>query len=124
MKTVVIADEEANMRACLAYLMKRAGFAVREAFDGDGALAAVRNGELPDLILLAVDLDGRDGYEVCQTLRNDPQTNAIRILMVSSKALAVEKEKGMALGADAYVTKPFSNRKLVDQAIRLAERRI
>jgi DNA-binding response OmpR family regulator len=91
------------------------------ARDGDAALAAVRE-QPPDLILLDVMTPGKDGYEICQTIRANPAWNRTRIVMLTAKIREVEREKGLALGADEYVTKPFSTRELVDIVRRLLGR--
>ncbi len=64
--------------------------------------------EPPDLVILDVMVGGRDGYEICETIKQDPARAAIKVLMLSAKSRPIEIEKGMALGADAYLTKPFS----------------
>jgi DNA-binding response OmpR family regulator len=71
-------------------------------------------GDPPDLILLDVMIPKRDGYDVCQTIRANPAWSAVKIIMVSAKGRDIEVEKGLALGADAYVTKPFSTRELAE----------
>lgn len=117
-KSVLVVDDEPNIVLSLEFLLKQAGFDVRVARDGDAALAAVQ--ELPpDLILLDVMTPGRDGYEVCQTIRANPAWKNIRIIMLTAKSREVEQEKGLALGADDYVTKPFSTRDLVEKVKHL-----
>jgi DNA-binding response OmpR family regulator len=98
--------------------MKQAGYDVRVARDGNTALEAVAE-HPPDLILLDVMMRGRDGYEICQTIRANPAWKDIKIVMLTAKSREVEREKGLALGADDYVTKPFSTRELVDRVKRL-----
>jgi len=118
MKSILVVDDEPNIVLSLEFLLKQAGFAVRVARDGDAALKAVQ--ELaPDLILLDVMTPGRDGYEVCQTIRANPAWKNIRIIMLTAKSREVEQEKGLALGADDYVTKPFSTRDLVEKVKQL-----
>ena len=109
---ILIADDEANIVTSLEYLLKRSGFEVRVARDGDQALAAVAE-FLPDLVLLDVMMPLRNGYEVAQKLRENPRWEKIKIVMLTAKGRETEVSKGMALGADEYVTKPFSTRDLV-----------
>jgi DNA-binding response OmpR family regulator len=118
MKSVLVVDDEPNIVLSLEFLMKQAGYDVRVARDGDAALVALHE-RVPDLILLDVMTPGRDGYEVCQTIRSNPAWNSTRIVMLTAKIREVEREKGLALGADEYVTKPFSTRALVDTVRRL-----
>ena len=93
--------------------MKQQGYETRVARDGDEALAEVESFR-PDLVLLDVMLPRRNGFEVCQKLRADGWTD-LRIVMLTAKGRDIEIEKGLALGADAYVTKPFSTRELVER---------
>jgi len=118
MKHVLIADDEANIVVSLEFLMKREGYRVSVARDGDAALAAVR--ELrPDLVLLDVMMPGRSGFEVCQAVRADESLAGVRILMLSAKGRDTDLAKGGALGADAYMTKPFATRELAERVREL-----
>jgi len=111
-KRILIADDEPNIVLSLEFLMKQRGYDVRVVSDGAAALAAVREFR-PDLVLLDVMMPTVSGYDVCQKLREDPDVQNVRIIMLSAKGRDVEVSKGMAVGADAYVTKPFSTRELV-----------
>lgn len=113
-KTVLIVDDEPNIVISLEFLIKQAGFGVRIAKDGEEALAAVAE-SLPDLILLDVSIPKRDGFDVCQTIRKNPAWANVPIIMLTAKGRDIEREKGMALGADLYLTKPFSTRELTDK---------
>ena len=113
-KHVLIADDEANIVISLEFLMKREGHRVTIARDGDTALEAIRR-ERPDLVLLDVMMPGRSGFEVCQAVRADEALAAVKILMLSAKGRDTDLAKGSALGADAYMTKPFSTRELADK---------
>jgi len=117
-KHVLIADDEPNIVVSLEYLMKREGHRVSIARDGDAALAMIRS-ERPDLVLLDVMMPGRSGFEVCQTVRADESLAGVRILMLSAKGRDTDLAKGSALGADAYMTKPFSTRELADKVREL-----
>jgi len=113
-KSVLIADDEANISLAIQFLMKRAGYEVRVAADGEEALESVRQSP-PDLIVLDVMMPKRDGYDVCQTIRSDPKLAGIKIVMVSAKGGPIEVEKGKALGADDYLVKPFSTQELANR---------
>jgi DNA-binding response OmpR family regulator len=110
--SVLVVDDEANIVLSLEFLMKKAGFDVRVASDGEQALAAVQE-RVPDLILLDVMMPKRDGYDVCQTIRANPAWKDVRIIMLTAKGREIEREKGIALGADDYITKPFSTREVM-----------
>ena len=117
---VLIVDDEPNIVLSLEFLMKQQGYETRVARDGDEAIAEVE-GFRPDLVLLDVMLPRRDGFEVCQRLRADGWSE-LKILMLTAKGRDVEIEKGLALGADGYVTKPFSTAELVARVADLLER--
>jgi DNA-binding response OmpR family regulator len=108
---VLIVDDEPNIVLSLEFLMKQQGYETSVARDGDEALAEVERFR-PDLVLLDVMLPRRDGFEVCERLRADGWSQ-LKILMLTAKGRDVEIEKGLALGADGYVTKPFSTAELV-----------
>ena len=112
--SVLIVDDEPNIVLSLEFLMRQDGHDVRVARDGDAALAAVAE-RVPDLVLLDVMMPGRDGYEVCQAIRANPACARTRIVMLTARSREVEREKGLAMGADDYVTKPFSTRALVER---------
>ena len=113
-RSVLVVDDEPNIVVSLEFLMEQAGFEVRVAADGEAALKALEE-KTPDLVLLDVMMPKRDGYDLCQMIRANPDWKDVRIIMLTAKGRDVEKEKGMALGADEYVTKPFSTRELVER---------
>ncbi len=113
-KTVLIADDEPNIVVSLEFLLKREGYRVLIARDGEQALRMVRE-ENPDLMLLDVMMPLLSGHEVCEAVRADPALAATRILMLTAKGRPTDVAKGEALGADAYVTKPFSTRELAER---------
>jgi DNA-binding response OmpR family regulator len=117
-KHVLIADDETNIVISLEFLMQREGHRVSVARDGDAALEAIRR-ERPDLVLLDVMMPGKSGFEVCQAVRADESLAAVKILMLSAKGRDTDLAKGSALGADAYMTKPFSTRELADKVREL-----
>ena len=114
MARILIADDEPNIVVSLEFLMRRQGYDVRVATNGEGVLAAVSE-FAPDLILLDVMMPRMSGYDVCQKVRENPAWQGIRIVMLSAKGRDIEVSKGMAVGADAYVTKPFATADLVAQ---------
>ncbi len=111
-KKILIADDEPNIVVSLEFLLKQKGHVVRVAGNGEDALEAVRS-FAPDLVLLDVMMPRLSGYDVCQKVRANPEWNGIRIVMLSAKGRELEVSKGMAVGADAYVTKPFSTKELI-----------
>ncbi len=117
-KKILIVDDEPNIVMSLEFLMKKAGFEVAVAVDGEEALAQVGRVN-PDLVLLDVMMPKKSGYEVCEALRADPARAGMKIVMLTAKGRETEVAKGMALGADAYVTKPFSTKDLVTQVTEL-----
>ena len=113
-KKILIADDEQNIVISLEFLMKREGFEVLIANDGEEAVRRIRS-DPPDLVLLDVMMPKKCGFEVCQEIKADPALAAVRILMLTAKGRDTEVAKGLALGADAYMTKPFSTKELVEK---------
>jgi len=111
---ILIADDEQNIVISLEFLMKREGFEVSIAQDGAEAIEKIRS-EMPDLVLLDVMMPKKSGFEVCQEVKSDPALQSVRILMLTAKGRDTEVAKGLALGADGYMTKPFSTRELVER---------
>ena len=111
-KRVLIVDDEPNIVTSLECLMRKSGYQVEVARNGEQALALVESFQ-PDLVLLDVMMPQRSGYEVCQRMRERADWGHIKIVMLSAKGREAEVSKGISLGADAYVTKPFSNRELI-----------
>lgn len=118
MHRILIVDDEPNIVLALELLMKKEGFEVHTVDDGEKAFHAVRE-FLPDLVLLDIMMPKMDGYEVCQRIRSDASMKSVRIVMLTAKGREVEKEKGLALGADSYITKPFSTREVVSKVKEL-----
>ena len=116
-QTILVADDEPSILLSLQFLLQKAGYQVRTASDGEEALKAVE-AAAPDLILLDAMMPKRDGYDVCQSLRADPAYRDIPIIMLTAKSRDIERQKGLALGATDYVTKPFSTRELVETVRR------
>ena len=113
-KTVLIADDEPNIVISLEFLLQQDGYQVQVAHDGQEALEAIRR-QAPDLVLLDVMLPRLSGFDVCQKIRENPAWQHLRIVMLTAKGREVEIGKGLALGADAYITKPFSTQELLAQ---------
>ena len=109
---ILIVDDEPNIVLSLEFLMEQAGFEVAVAGDGEAALAQLAACR-PDLVLLDIMLPRLNGYEVCQRIRANPDWSRIKVVMLSAKGRELEVSKGLALGANAYVTKPFSTRELM-----------
>jgi two-component system, OmpR family, alkaline phosphatase synthesis response regulator PhoP len=120
--SILVVDDEPNIVLSVEFLLKQAGFRVRTVSNGEAALAAIAQ-EPPDLVLLDVMIPGRDGYAVCQEIRNNPAWRDMRIIMLTAKGGDIQREKGLSLGADEYVTKPFSTRELVERVRRMLDRR-
>jgi len=117
-KRILIADDEPNIVISLEFLLRRAGFEVSVARTGEDALAQAAQVR-PDLILLDVMLPLKSGFDVCRMLRGDHALGQVRIVMLTARGRESEVAKGLALGADAYMTKPFATRELLDCVQRL-----
>lgn len=113
-RTVLIVDDEPSIVLSLEFLMEQAGYEVAVARDGEAALDTIRTLR-PDLVLLDVMLPHRSGFEICQTVREDPDLTETKIVLLTAKGRDVDVEKGLGLGADDYVTKPFATRDLVSK---------
>jgi DNA-binding response OmpR family regulator len=116
---ILIADDEPNILISLEYLMKREGYDVHVARDGQEALDVLRR-ERPRLVLLDVMMPKKTGFEVCQELRADESLKDTVVLMLTAKGRDADVAKGLALGASAYMTKPFSTKELVQKVRELA----
>jgi DNA-binding response OmpR family regulator len=119
-KKVLIVDDEANIVISLEFLMEQAGYELQIAHNGEEALEQVAAFE-PDLILLDVMMPYINGFDVCRRVRENPDWQNIKIIMLTAKGREVEMAKGLALGADAYVTKPFSTKELLTQVRHILE---
>jgi DNA-binding response OmpR family regulator len=111
-KRVLIVDDEPTIVILLEFLLKREGLEVLVARDGEAGLAEIR-GARPDLVILDVMMPKLDGFAVLAAVRADPDIQSTRILMLTAKGRETDQNKGLELGADAYVTKPFSTHELV-----------
>ena len=115
---VLIVDDDPLTRLMASEALRESGYTSVEAEDGLRALALF-DSERPDLVLLDVMMPRKNGYEVCQAVRSNPEWKGIPIIMLTAKGREVEREKGMALGADDYITKPFSTQEVVDRVREL-----
>ena len=113
-RKVLIADDEPNIVTSLEYLMTKGGYQVEVARNGEEALAMVESFR-PDLVLLDVMMPLRSGYDVCRQIRRRTELRAIKVVMLSAKGGQADVQKGLEAGADLYITKPFSNRELLDK---------
>jgi len=111
-KEILIVDDEPSIVIPIQFLMQQQGYNVIVAENGHDALDMIYQYK-PDLVLLDIMLPGIDGYEVCEIVRLNPELRDVRIIFLTAKGREVEIAKGLALGADAYITKPFSNAGLV-----------
>jgi DNA-binding response OmpR family regulator len=111
-------DDEPSIVVPIQFLMEQQGYSVLVAGNGEDALDVIYKYKL-DLILLDIMLPRIDGYEVCEIVRLDPRYRDIKIIFLTAKGREVEIAKGLALGADAYITKPFSNTELVSKVKEL-----
>lgn len=115
---ILIADDEPNILISLEYLMKREGYEVHLARDGQEAMDLLR-AHRPRLLLLDVMMPKKTGFEVCQELRADEALKDTLVLMLTAKGRETDVVKGLALGANAYMTKPFSTRELVQKVAEM-----
>jgi DNA-binding response OmpR family regulator len=111
---ILIAEDERNLVEALSFLMQRAGYEVRVAHDGPTAVAMAREVH-PDLVLLDIMLPGCDGFEVAAAIKREAAGNPPHILMLTAKGHERDRRKALALGVDDYVTKPFSNRDVIER---------
>ena len=110
-KKILIVDADPNIVISLEFLMQKDGYDVALAADGEEAIQKVQSFH-PDLVLMDAVMPKKTGYELCESLRSDPAFGSTRILMLSAKSRDSDVAKGLALGADMYMTKPFSSKEL------------
>ncbi|MGZ5130831.1 MAG: response regulator transcription factor [Caldimonas sp.] len=120
-RKILIADDEPNIVISLEYLMKREGYAVSVARDGEETVQTILR-DRPDLVLLDAMMPKKSGFEVCQEVRANDVVKDTLILMLTAKGRDTDIAKGLGLGADAYMTKPFSTKDLVRKVRELLER--
>ncbi|MEW6001928.1 MAG: response regulator transcription factor [Nitrospirota bacterium] len=111
-KHILVVDDEADLVELVSYNLRKEGFNVDSAPDGEAALSKIKKDKY-DLVILDLMLPGIQGIELCRILRNDPKTEVLPIIMLTAKGEEVDRILGLEIGADDYVTKPFSTRELV-----------
>ena len=121
-KNILIVDDEPSIIVPLQFLMEQNGYNALVAFSGEEAMETVEEHH-PDLILLDIMLPVIDGFEVCQRVRENPDFKDIRIILLTAVGSEANVAKGLALGADAYITKPFSNSEVIGKVRELLESR-
>lgn len=120
MKKILIVDDEPNIVMSLEYTFKKNNFHVFIARDGQEALDILKN-EIPNIIILDVMMPHVDGYATLEEIKKDPKLSHCKVVFLSAKNKPTDIEKGLNLGADAYLTKPFSVKKLVEKIQELLE---
>ena len=115
---ILVADDEPHIVTALEFLLGASGYEVLLARNGDEALALVQSAR-PQLVLLDVMMPARSGYEVCRAIRACPEVARMKVVMLSAKGGQADVAKGLEAGADLYITKPFSNRELLDRIRQL-----
>lgn len=113
-KKVLVVDDEPNILLSLEFILEEEGYDVHVARDGEEALEAAEIVR-PDLVLLDVAMPRRDGYEVCRILRDRPEFTGVKVIMLTAKGQPLERKKGIEVGADLYVTKPFGTTELLEK---------
>ncbi len=117
-KRILVIEDEDNIAVALDYLISREGFQQERMSTGAGAVERIRDTR-PDLVLLDVMLPERSGYEICQSVRMQPDLAGVRILMMTARGSAMERRKGLAMGADGFISKPFELKELRAEVHRL-----
>ncbi|NHM06855.1 response regulator [Flavobacterium sp. CYK-4] len=120
MKKILIVDDEPNILMSLEYTFRKSGYEVFIARDGKEALEILQV-EVPHLIILDIMMPNVDGYATIEFIKNEPQLQFCKVIFLSAKNKESDIEKGMGLGADAYMTKPFSVKKLIEQVQSLLQ---
>lgn len=120
MARIMVIEDEDNIALALDYLLTRDGHDHSRMASGAGALQAIRD-QRPDLVLLDVMLPEVSGYQIVQEMRADPSLASTRVLMMTARGSVVERRKGMALGADGFIAKPFELSELRSEMARLLE---
>lgn len=115
---ILIAEDEPNIVISLEFLLKEAGYEVAIARDGAEAIR-MAGAFRPDLVVLDLMLPSVNGFEVCRWIRSNPETRDAKVLMLTARGRESEMEKGLASGANAYLTKPFATRELMDKVLEL-----
>jgi DNA-binding response OmpR family regulator len=118
---IVVADDEEDILELVALGLERVGYVVHRAADGEQALALIRE-HTPDLAILDVAMPKLDGFELTRRLRNDPETNETKIVLLTARVQEADVDAGLAAGAHDYITKPFSPQELQERVAALLHR--
>lgn len=117
---VLIAEDEPNIVESLRFLLNQAGCDVEAVFDGDAAIQRLQAGPAPDVLILDLMIPKKNGFEIMKWIRAEPDLNKVPILMLTAKGQDQDRRTAEELGVDAFITKPFSNRDVADQVLRLS----
>jgi two-component system alkaline phosphatase synthesis response regulator PhoP len=120
-KRILVVDDEIYIVHILEFSLTMEGYNILTAFDGEEALRVIEQ-ERPDLVVLDIMMPKLDGYEVCRRLRKDERFATLPVILLSAKGRSIDREVGLQAGADDYITKPFSPRKLIEKIRELLER--
>jgi DNA-binding response OmpR family regulator len=120
---ILVVDDEPFILRSLLFILKKEGYQVASATDGEQALAQIAR-EKPDLVFLDVMMPKKDGYEVCRILKSDPALSDIYVILLTAKGQSKDREKGMGVGADEYITRPFSPSMVVEKVRAILASRI
>lgn len=120
-ETILIVEDEENIVVPLNFLLRRQGYEVLVAVSGEEAMDRIAE-KKPDLILLDIMLPGKDGYQICEKIRLKPEWKDVKIIFLTAKGRDVDIAKGMVLGADEYIVKPFSNVEIIEKVQTLLKR--
>jgi DNA-binding response OmpR family regulator len=115
---ILVVDDEPFILRSLTFVLRKEGFEVLEASDGEQALSTIRS-ERPTLVFLDVMMPKKNGYEVCSEVKQDPDLSSTHIIMLTAKGQESDRDKGLALGADEYMTKPFSPLRILERVREL-----
>ena len=115
---VLIAEDEPNIVESLRFMLQREGYVVSVVLDGEAALLRLQS-DPPDLMVLDLMLPRRNGFEVLKHVKGDPALKALPVIVLTAKGQAQDRRLAEEIGVDAFMTKPFSNRELIDQVRRL-----
>ncbi len=115
---VLIVDDEPNILMSLDFLMRKEGYEVFVARNGTEALESIQN-HLPDVVLLDIMMPDVDGYEICRFIKSNPETENSKVIFISAKSKESDIKKGYEIGADFYITKPFTNKQIVNKVKEL-----
>lgn len=119
-KKILIADDEPYILRSLSFVLKKERFDVEIAYNGEEALEKAQQFN-PKILFLDIMMPIKDGYKVCKKLKSNPETKDIYIIMLTAKGQIIDKEKGLTIGADEYITKPFAPREIVNKVKKIME---